>query len=263
MPPDGLPTHRHQETVMGTVVSIAVYGEVGGGAFDAAIERACAHLHHVDDVFSTWKPGSVLSRYRRGELGSGALPAAVVEVLERCRDLRERSGGWFDPWSMPGGFDPTGMVKGWAAERAADLVAECGAAGVIVNAGGDIALRGRPAPRPTWRLGIRHPWQPTDLAGLVTPPGALATSGLYERGLHLLDPFTGERPSRVASASVTGPDLATADALATAAAVAGMPFLDVVAGIGGYECYLIGWDGRGGVTPGFPWATPVLDSAET
>ena len=27
------------------------------------------------------------------------------------------SGGWFDPWAMPGGVDPTGLVKGWAVDR--------------------------------------------------------------------------------------------------------------------------------------------------
>ena len=55
-----------------------------------------------------------------GEIGLEEAPPEVAEVLELCRRAREASDGWFDPWAMPGGVDPTGLVKGWAVERALD-----------------------------------------------------------------------------------------------------------------------------------------------
>ena len=85
---------------------------------DDAVARAQAELRWVDDVFSTWKPESPVSRLRRGEIRLEDAPPEVAEVLELCRRAREASDGWFDPWAMPGGVDPTGLVKGWAAQRA-------------------------------------------------------------------------------------------------------------------------------------------------
>lgn len=249
---------------MGTVATFAVHtGAVasgppsGGpspgdeGAVRAAVGAACAELHRLDDLFSTWKPDSPLSRWRRGQLGTEALPAEITEVLELCREAVTLSAGWFDPWAMPGGVDPTGLVKGWAVQRAAALVEAAGVAGAMVNAGGDLVTFGRPLPDESWRIGIRHPWRPDAVAGIITTTGAVATSGVYERGAHLVDPHTGLPRCAVASATVTGPGLALADALATALAVAGEGLLPVIEGIDGYEAYVIGRDGDETATPGF------------
>ena len=60
----------------------------------------------------------------------------------------------------------------------------------MINAGGDIAVYGQPAPGQPWRIGIQHPLAAdrilltVDLAGA----GAVATSGSYERGEHLRRP---------------------------------------------------------------------------
>ena len=111
---------HHRESVMGTVVTIDVYtkdGTIASGV-SLGLARARAVLHRADAVFSTWKPHSPMSRLRRGEITCGEAPSEVTEVLERCAVAREVSGGWFDPWAMPGGVDPTGYVKGWAAQCA-------------------------------------------------------------------------------------------------------------------------------------------------
>src|ERR1019366_388665 len=100
-------------------------------------------------------------------------------------------------------------------------------------AGGDIAVFGAPAPGQAWRAGIGHPWRPGALAAILEGTAAVATSGSYERGPHLLSPFTGQPASRAASATITGPSLALADALATALAVGGDEVLATVAGLGG------------------------------
>jgi thiamine biosynthesis lipoprotein len=86
--------------------------------------------------------------------------------------------------------------------------------------------------------------------------GAVATSGSYERGAHLVDPHTGRPACRGASATVTGPSLALADALATALAVGGDAVLAAVAGLPGYAGYLIRLDGTETWTSGIEFAAP-------
>ena len=100
---------------------------------------------------------------------------------------------------MPGGFDPTGLAKGWAVDRALDVLRRSGLAGAMVNGGGDLAAFGAPAPGQRWRVGIRHPWCARSLAGIIEVGAAVATSGSYERGAHLIDPATGlaSAPRRV------------------------------------------------------------------
>ncbi|MGH9087615.1 MAG: FAD:protein FMN transferase [Acidimicrobiales bacterium] len=242
----------HAEEVMGTVVSFRVVrGPVPVPAAQAAVADACRALHEVDRVFSTWHPGSPLSRFRRGESTWEELPDEVAAIAEECAAAKTSTDGWFDAGALPGGFDPTGLVKGWAVERAVDMVAASGAPGGIVNAGGDLAVWGEPAPGERWNVAMRHPAHPDAAAGIVRVTAAIATSGEYERGAHLWDPFAARHACRVASATVTGPRLVTADALATALAVAGSPGLAFVARTESYEGFVVEPDGTGRATPGF------------
>ena len=252
----GAPVIRHAEAVMGTVVSFAVAGGGRSGQAAArAIDAACAALHRADMTFSTWDPQSPVSRLRRGAAALGELPAEVAEVLDLCEEARKASGGWFDPWAITGGVDPTGLVKGWAVERALAVLRDAGMQAAMVNGGGDIAVFGAPAPGQRWRVGIRHPWRAGALAGILEAAAAVATSGSYERGPHLLNPFTGRPASRAASATITGPSLALADALATALAVGGDEVLSIVGGLDGYAGYLIGPDGSEAETGGFSFTS--------
>jgi len=211
-------------------------------------------LHRADATFSIWPPGNPVSRLRRGEITSAQAPAAVTEILRRCAEARELSAGWFDPWAVPGGFDPSGYVKGWAAQQALGVFRASGICGVLVNAAGDIAGAGGPGAGGPFRIGIADPRSPLRLAEVVELAGAIATSGCYERGDHLIDPHTGRPAARAASASVTGPDLGLADALATAVAVAGEPGLALVEKIDGYEALIVHPDGSRQRTTRFPVA---------
>jgi thiamine biosynthesis lipoprotein len=234
---------------MGTVVSFVVID--GPPSSGQTLETACAELHRIDELFSMWKPDSAVSRLRRGELAPGEFPQELTEVLERCREAKEITAGWFDAWAMPGGVDPSGLVKGWAAERAGRILREGGVHCALISAGGDIACFGSPPGAVPWRIGIRHPWRGNAFAAIVEcAGGAVATSGTYERGQHLIDPRTGARRAALASATVLGPDLTLADALATAIAVAGPQLLHRVMELDGYEAHLVGWDGAEHTTPG-------------
>jgi len=232
---------------MGTVFSLAV---VGGD--DMAIERACRFLHHVDDVFSTWIEDSWISRIRRGEAELEDAPDIVSEVHGLCLEALRTSRGRFDPWRLPGGFDPTGLVKGWAAERAARQLQEAGATAAMVNGAGDIACFGRPDLAREWRIGLEDPFDPSRIAMVVEGWPAVATSGTYQRGLHLIDPTSGRPAFGVRAATVVGPALWLADALATAAAASEVTAgIEMVKAVEGYELLVVDEDGRRTFTPGF------------
>ena len=251
---------------MGTVVTFDVYTRPGTterqlNEVRDPLSRAVATLHRADEVFSTWLPDSPVSRLRRGEITAQDAPAEVADVMAACAVARELSDGWFDPWAMPGGFDPSGYVKGWAAQRSlAELSSSC-IAGAIVNAAGDIATSGAMPAGDPFRIGIADPAAPRRLAAIVELAGSVATSGCYERGRHLVDPRSGQPTARVASATVTGPDLGLADALATALAVAGRSGLELVERLAGYEALLIRFAGASSRTCSFPLATDSDDQA--
>ncbi|MEU3463511.1 FAD:protein FMN transferase [Streptomyces sp. NPDC006733] len=208
---------RHVEHVMGTVVSFDVRGDAGPRT-RAALAAATAWLHHVDEEFSPYRPGSQISRLARGDLAPGGCSPQVREVLRLCADAERRSGGWFSA-RYAGGIDPTGLVKGWAVERAAAMLHSAGAPAVCVNGGGDVQLHGGP-----WRVGVADPLRPGAVATVVEARHtlAVATSGPAERGCHILDPHTGAPPADpLASVTVVARTLTEADAWATAACAMG------------------------------------------
>jgi thiamine biosynthesis lipoprotein len=150
-------------------------------------------------------------------------------------------------------LDPSGLVKGWSVGRAAQILEEAGARNYCLNAGGDIVMRGCPFPELYWRIGIQHPLQRDKLAAVVAVTNrAIATSGAYERGNHIVDPHTGRPPDDVLSVTIVGPDLATADAYATAAYAMGKAGPAWTARLTGYEAMTILADQTVLSTVGFP-----------
>jgi thiamine biosynthesis lipoprotein len=216
----GLVEVRRVQPVMGTVVSVAAWAPARHPApTDAAVVRALAWLHEVDDRFTTYRP-SEWSRMAAGTLDLDDGHPDLRHVLDRCRRLEDETDGAFSLTARPGTpLEPAAYVKGWAAQRAADLVMEAGAVKVCVNCGGDVAVAGGDAP---WRIGVQDPFDPDRLRGVIEVPwGGVATSGLYARGEHLFDPRTGTPAVGWASITVVGPDLGLADAYGTALFAAG------------------------------------------
>jgi thiamine biosynthesis lipoprotein len=207
-----------------------------------ALDDAFAWLRLVDETFSTYKPGSEISRLARGDVTISQCRSEVGEVLARCRELSDATGGFFS-LRAAGRLDPSGFVKGWAVGKAADILSEAGARAFSINAGGDIVLRGRPAPAEPWRIGIRHPVELDKLAAVLAGEDiAIATSGEYERGAHVIDPHTGRPPAGLLSATIVGPDLATADAYATATFAMGDQGPEWAASLSDYETLCITTD---------------------
>ncbi len=245
------PGTRRIEHVMGMPVIIDIRDEhVGGDTIDDVFDW----LRLVDARFSTFKPDSEISRIDRGELPLEDAHQDVRDVLARCELLRAETGGYFDARaSASGQLDPSGLVKGWSVDRAAAILDHAGAANYTVNAGGDIRLRGGALPEGAWRVGIQHPRMRDRIAAVVAGRDlAVATSGAYERGEHVLDPHTHRPPQGVLSVTITGPDLATADAYATAAFAMGQRGALWAARLTGYEAMTILADGRVLFTSNFP-----------
>ncbi|MBS42718.1 MAG: thiamine biosynthesis protein ApbE [Nocardioides sp.] len=183
--------------------------------------ESLAVLRDVDRVFSTYRPDSFVSRMRRGEVDAADGPAEVREVLALAELARCRSEGAFDVDRVPGGFDPSGVVKGWAVERAALGLRRLADTDFCLSAGGDMVCHLAHPDDPTakaWRVGVEHPTDRTRLVAVVpVRRGAVATSGLAHRGGHVVDARTGEVPGHVASVTVVGSDLTWADIDATSA----------------------------------------------
>ena len=212
----------------------------------AALDAAFDWLRLVDRTFSTYRADSEISRLARGELTIAECRPEVNEVLTRCAQLSEETAGYFSVRAA-GTLDPSGLVKGWAVARAADILSDAGRRSFAINAGGDVVLRGERE----WRIGIRHPLERDRLAAVLAGSDiAIATSGEYERGAHVIDPHTGRPPSGLLSATVVGPDLATADAYATAVFAMGADGPQWAAGRPGYETLCITTDHTVLTSPG-------------
>lgn len=209
---------RHSRELMGTVASIAV---PEGLPHHDAVEAAFARLHEIDARFSPYLADSEISRIGRGELEVGAAHPEVAEVLRACEALRVESGGRFSAWEFraDGRLDPSGYVKGWAIDEAATLLRTGGLTDFVVSIGGDLYAAGRPDVTSAglgWGVGIVDPADSSEIvAPLTVRDRAVATSGLAERGAHIVDARTGIAALIWRSLTVVHPSATRADAAAT------------------------------------------------
>jgi FAD:protein FMN transferase len=242
----------HQEPVMGTVVTFDVVTAAPSSEVKTALGQVVEWLHWVDGTFSTFKPDSEVCRFDRGELELSACSPELRHILALCHRFNRETDGFFDAWAG-GSFDPSGVVKGWSIEEASRLLAEAGLVDHLIDGGGDVRLRGTPGPDVPWHVAVRHPLRrDAYCATLTLSEAAVATSGTYERGLHVLNPFSGQPAAELVSATVVGADLTVADAYATGALAMGVQAPAWLDRLTGYEALVIGPDGRGWNTRGWP-----------
>lgn len=240
-------TLRRVEHVMGFPVSLRVDDpQVGEETADAVF----AWLREADARFSPFREDSEVSRLDRGELTEGEAGEDLRQVLDLGARLKAETGGAFDV-RLPGrGLDPCAVVKGWSAQRAADLLARAGATRFVLNAGGDVVTAGGP-----WRVGVRHPDHAGRLCAVLDVTGrAVATSARYERGDHIVDGRTGRPATALLSLTVVADTLTEADAVATAAFALGAEGVDWAAARPGCEVFAVDAERRVRRTPGFPVA---------
>jgi thiamine biosynthesis lipoprotein len=203
---------------MGLPVSVHVRGEVDRPELVTAVQQVWGVLHRVDAVFSTWRDDSELMQLRRGDLPATQVHPWLAEVEQLCAVAESRTRGLFSASFDGAHHDPTGLVKGWAVERAALHLRHVPGISWCVNAGGDLlAGSGRGAAPSEWVVGVEDPRSPGSVSATIRMrAGGLATSGAAARGAHVVDPRTGTPIGRDGSATVWGPSLLWADVWATA-----------------------------------------------
>lgn len=146
-----------------------------------------------------------------------------------------------------------GIAKGYGVDRAMAVLMEHGVEHGIVNAGGDLKALGTDMGK-AWTIAIKHP-RDRERAIAIVPVSnvCLVTSGDYERFFeldgeryhHIIDPRTGRPAKGCMSATVTAPDAALADAVATAVCVLGPEVgLEFVERLPKIEAIVVDLEGR-------------------
>jgi len=149
--------------------------------------------------------------------------------------------------------DLGGIAKGYAVDRAIELLAAAGITHAAVSAGGDTRIIGDRRGKP-WTIGIRNPREAGGLSAVLPLiDTAVSTSGDYERYFeqdgaryhHILDPSTGRSAHAAQSVTILGPSAILTDGLSTSVFVlgvaSGLALIDQLAGV---DAIIIDADGK-------------------
>ncbi len=240
---------RATRILMGMPITVDVVGASDASVLDAVF----SYFEKVDRRFSTYKLDSEISAINRASIAASDFSDEMREVLALAEATKRESDGFFDIRKADGSLDPSGIVKGWAIRNAAEIVRQSGARDFFIDAGGDIQSSGKNASGEEWSVGIRNPFDETEIIKVVYPRGrGVATSGTYVRGQHIYDPHApGEPLADIVSLTVIGPDVLEADRFATAAFAMGKDGILFVEEMPGLEGYAVDGSGRAKLTSGF------------
>ena len=255
-----MPVFEHLEECMGTVFVFQGRSSLTEIELNQALKTACEKLHEADRIFSLYKPESPLSKLARGETSVALCPPAVDAVWNLCEQWESTTGGFFSPFTLDRTFDPSGLVKTWAAQQAIDSLIAAGVTDFSLNSGGDIWLSDYLSETDDWKVGIAKPVTIASKdAGVLTVVNllntefrAVATSGSAERGSHIWNPSSGAlAESELIQVTVLAKDLVTADVWATACYAEGPNSLNRISKVNGVEALFVFNDGRIDGTEGF------------
>lgn len=217
------------------------------------IEDVLAYFTYVDETFSTYKETSEISRINQGLLHPESASDDMREVFALSEETRRMTDGFFDIRRPTGGYDPSGLVKGLAIHRAAEILRAHGLRNFYVDVGGDIQADGLNAQGVPWNIGIRHPFTQAEVVKVVHASNCgVATSGSYVRGQHIYNPHAADALLQdVVSLTVIGPNVYEADRFATAAFAMGADGIRFIERLPGFEGYQIDKNGIATMTSGF------------
>lgn len=210
--------------------------------------------------------GPVVDLFEQARSGKAPLPGFGDSALKQALELARPGGVHLEKSVVRlerSGMRLTldGIAKGHIADAASSVLLRQGITNHMVNAGGDIRVRGSAATGGPWAIGIQHPTKPGALLDVVTmgANNAIATSGSYENYYdrarsrhHLLNHLTG-KSAEAASVTVRASTAMRADALATALAI--MPPAEALRYVGslqGVACLILDRHGRRYASP--DWA---------
>lgn len=209
---------------MGTYFLFKIRSDFSSAHLATLLTTACEILHEADLTFSLYKPDSELSRIARLELQISEATEQVKSIKNDCDEWNVRTSGWFDAQNQDGIFDPSGIVKTWAAKRCALYLEANGVKNFTLNAGGDIYLSSELSVTNLWRVGLanlnkredKNAGRSMSLNLQGTNFRAVATSGSVERGDHIWNQGALLVEHDVVQVTVVAEDLILADVWATA-----------------------------------------------
>jgi thiamine biosynthesis lipoprotein len=240
---------KQTRLLMGMPITIEV---VDATAPADICERVFAYFRSVDQIFSTYKPGSEISRINNREITIEQASQDMRTIFALAEQTRHETNGYFDI-VRDGVYDPSGVVKGWAIEQAAQIMRLAGCRNFYIDAGGDIQAVGKNSQSRPWRVGIRNPFNLHQIVKVLAISNrGVATSGTSIRGRHIYNPKTdGPLVTDVVSLSVIGPNIYEADRFATAAFAMGEEGICFIERLEGFEGYMIDRHGQATFTSGF------------
>lgn len=238
---------KQTRLIMGMPIEVEIVGVDGTALFDMVYD----YFQHVDDTFSTYKETSEIMRINGG-LPREQWSPEVTAVLELCEETKQFTDGFFDVYNN-GVLDPSGLVKGWAINNAAELLRQKGVQDFRIDAGGDMQLSGNNESGEAWQIGIRNPFnRDENIKILALHTEGIATSGTAIRGQHIYNPHKpSEELTEIASITVVGPNVYDADRFATAAFAMGNEGLKFISSLKGFEAYVVKSDQMAVMTNGF------------
>lgn len=205
----------------------------------------------VDEKFSTYKTTSEVSLINRGELEFEQYSPDMKEILFLADKTKYETNNYFDI-VQDGKMDPSGLVKGWAILKVAEMIKKEGFKNFYVDAGGDVEVSGKNTEGQMWKVGIRNPLNPREIIKTIQLSNTgVATSGVYERGKHIYNPLNNSFETDLASMTVIGPDVFEADRFATAAFAMGRGGIEFIEKQKDLEGYMIDRNGLATYTSGF------------
>lgn len=216
------------------------------------IDSVFDYFHYVDEKFSTYKDSSEISRINRKEIDPAHYSSDMQEVFRLSEETKKQTNGYFDIKTPQGNYDPSGLVKGWAIYKAAQILSGQGFKNFYVDAGGDLEIRGLNSHGQPWTVGIRNPFNPRENVKILSlTNSAVATSGTYLRGKHIYNPHSQTPADEIVSLSVIGPNIYEADRFATAAFAMGKEGVYFIEQLEGFEGYSIDTQGLATMTTNF------------
>ena len=234
--------------------------EIGDkSAKNELFELVFDYFTSIDERFSPFKETSEITRINNGLIQEAEYSKDMKSIFELCEETSLATNGYFDIRARDGKLNPSGLVKGWSIFHAAQLLRNRGVANFYVDVGGDIEAHGTNEQGEPWNIGIRHPFNQTEIVKVVYIKNqGIATSGTYLRGQHVYNPHQMERElTDVVSLTVIGPNVYEADRFATAAFAMGVEGIQYIEELPGFEGYQIDKNGIATMTRHFDLYTTL------
>lgn len=239
---------KKQKNIMGMPVVINI---VDKNATNEDVNDVFSYLHYIDEKFSTYKKNSEISKINKGELKEEDYSNDMKKILKLCEQTKKETKGYFNIKNN-NYIDPSGIVKGYAINEAAKILKKRGYKNFYIEIAGDIQVFGKNENNERWKIGIKNPLNKKEIIKIINLSNmGIATSGTYERGNHIYNPWQKNPAKDIASITIIGPNIYQADRFATAAFAMGEKGIKFISTFKDLEGYMIKKDKTAVMTKGF------------